>query len=189
MERTLRGVRVAILATDGFEPSELLEPRKALDDAGAQTYIVSPRAGRIRGWHERDWGEEIQVDLTIEEARDHDFDALMLPGGMMNPDRLRMTPSAVSFVRSFVDATKPIAAICHAPWMLIEAECVRGRRVASWPSLRTDLANAGATWVDEAVVHDGDLVTSRRPGDIPAFNREMIQRFREAVQRVKHAKT
>lgn len=176
----LRGIRVAILATDGFEQAELLEPRKALDDAGATTMVVSPRKGKIKGWKTKEWGNEVPIDVPLNEAKAEDFHALLLPGGVMNPDHLRMDPQAVGFVRHFVDAAKPIAAICHGPWTLIEANAVRGRTMTSWPSLKTDLRNAGANWVDAEAVRDNGLVTSRKPDDIPAFNREMIRLFSEA---------
>lgn len=176
---TLQGKRVAILATDGFEQSELMEPRKALTDAGAITIVVSPANDQIKGWSKKDWGQAVPVDIALGNANAEDFDALLLPGGVMNPDQLRMTPKAVAFVKSFADAGKPIAAICHGPWTLIEAGAVRGRTLTSWPSLKTDLTNAGATWVDKEVVADSGLVTSRKPDDIPAFNREMVRMFAE----------
>jgi protease I len=176
-QRNLEGVKVAILATDGFEQAELTEPRKALQEAGAETEVVSPKPGRIRGWQGKDWGEQVSVDATLEDADPKDYDALVLPGGVMNPDHLRMNPQAVAFVKAFFDADKPVAAICHGPWTVIEADAARGRRMTSWPSLRTDLRNAGADWVDEEVVVDGRLVTSRKPDDIPAFNREIIDLF------------
>src|SRR5215469_4193022 len=143
----LRGIRVAILATDGFEQSELLEPRKALDDAGATTMVVSPKNGKIKGWNMKKWGHDVPVDIPLKEAKAEDFHALLLPGGVMNPDRLRMIPEAVSFVKHFTDERKPVAAICHGPWSLLEADALRGRMVTSWPSLKTDLKNAGAEWV------------------------------------------
>ncbi|HET7452103.1 MAG TPA: type 1 glutamine amidotransferase domain-containing protein [Thermoanaerobaculia bacterium] len=179
MANKIEGMRVAILATEGFEQSELLEPREALEDAGAAAEIVSPETGKIRGWKQGDWGKKVDVDVPLDEADADRYDALLLPGGVMNPDKLRMNPRAVSFVKSFVDAGKPIAAICHGPWTLIEAGAVRGRRVTSWPSLRTDLTNAGARWVDEEVVADRGLVTSRKPDDLPAFNRKMLEEFSE----------
>lgn len=175
----LDGVRVAILATDGFEQSELFEPKKALEEAGAEVSVVSLKAGEIKGWNHKDWGASIEVDLTVTEARADNFDALQLPGGVMNPDNLRMNEQAVNFIKAFFEAGKPVAAICHAPWTLIEAGVVRGRTVTSWASLRTDLENAGATWVDEEVVTDNGLVTSRKPDDIPAFNEKMIEEFAE----------
>jgi protease I len=180
MQRRLEGLSVAILATDGFEQSELLEPRKALDDAGADTWIVSPKDDRIRGWNHGDWGETVQVDLPLDRADAARFDALVLPGGVMNPDRLRIDPRAVDFVRAFHDAGKPIAAICHGPWTLIEAGVVQDRRLTSWPSLETDLRNAGAEWTDAPVVRDGLLVTSRKPDDLPQFNRAIVETFAEA---------
>jgi protease I len=179
--KDLNGKRVAILATDGVERIELLEPRKALDAAGARTAVVSPKEGSIKGWEHDHWGDDIKVDQLLDNTRADDFDALMLPGGVMNPDHLRQNQKAVDFVRSFFDAGKPVAAICHAGWMLVEANAVDGRSVTSWPSLRTDLENAGAEWVDREVVTDNGLVTSRKPDDIPAFNRKMIEEFAEGI--------
>ncbi|MDB5308039.1 MAG: protease [Gemmataceae bacterium] len=175
--KNLDGVKVAILVTDGFEQVELEKPRQALDAAGAETKIVSPSGTKVRAWDMTDWGSKFTVDLALDDARSDDFDALLLPGGVLNPDTLRMLPPAVAFVRAFFDAGKPVAAICHGPWMVIEAGAARGRRIASWPSLKTDLRNAGAEWVDQEVVVDGNLVTSRKPDDIPAFNRETIALF------------
>ena len=175
----LQGKKVAILATDGFEQSELLEPRKALDEAGATTQVVSPAGKKIKGWDQKDWGKEVSVDVPLDSANAEEFDALLLPGGVMNPDQLRLNPTAVRFVKQFTDAGKPVAAICHGPWTLLEAGAVRGRTMTSWPSLKTDLKNAGASWVDKEVVNDEGVVTSRRPDDIPAFNREMIRLFSE----------
>lgn len=175
----LQGKRVAILAADGFEEVELLEPRKALDDAGATTQVVSPKEGKVKGWNHTEWGTDVSVDVELESANADDYHALLLPGGVMNPDHLRMDPKAVAFVKKFVNAGKPIAAICHGPWTLIEADAVRGRTLTSWPSINTDLKNAGATWVDKEVVTDQTLVTSRKPDDIPAFNRAMIRLFAE----------
>ena len=183
----LTGKRVAILATDGVEQVELTEPRKALDEAGAKTTLVSPKSGKIKGWQHDHWGEELKVDLALESANADTFDALVLPGGVMNPDQLRMNKQAVQFVRSFFDSGKPVAAICHAPWMLVEADVVSGRSVTSWPSLQTDLRNAGADWVDREVVTDQGLVTSRKPDDIPAFNRKMIEEFAEGEHEGQHA--
>ncbi len=180
--QSLDGLRVAILIEDGFERVEMTEPRKALDDAGARTSIVSPRNDRVRSWNRKDWAEDFPVDVRLDDARPDDFDALLLPGGVINPDRLRMQPKAVAFAKAFFDACKPVAAICHGPWTVIEAGAARGRRIASWPSLKTDLRNAGAEWADEPVVVDGNLVSSRKPDDIPDFNREMIGLFsRRAV--------
>lgn len=179
----LDGIKVAILATDGFEQSELFEPKKALEEAGAEVSIVSLKTGEIKGWNHTDWGNSIDVDLTVDEANAEDFDALQLPGGVMNPDKLRMDENAVKFVKAFFDAGKPVAAICHAPWTLIEAGVVNGKTVTSWASLRKDLENAGAKWVDQEVVTDNGLVTSRKPDDIPAFNEKMIEEFAEGVHK------
>jgi protease I len=175
----LQSKRIAILVDNGFEQVELLEPRKALEDAGATTEVVSPQSGKVKGWNHKEWGGEIPVDVPLKSAHAEDFHALLLPGGVMNPDHLRMNPEAVEFVRQFVDAGKPIAAICHGPWTLIEAGAVQGHTITSWPSLKTDLKNAGANWVDKEVVRDGKFVTSRKPDDLPAFNREMIRLFAE----------
>jgi protease I len=181
MADELRGKKVAMLVDNGFEQSELLEPKRALEQAGAEVQVVSPQSGEVKGWQHTDWGQTVRVDRELGSARPSDFDALVLPGGVMNPDRLRANPEAVSFVKEFVAANKPIAAICHGPWTLIEAGAVKGRRVTSWPSLKTDLTNAGASWVDEQVVVDRGLVTSRKPDDLPAFNRKMIEEFAEGV--------
>jgi protease I len=183
MANKLEGIKVAILATDGFEQSELFEPKKALEEAGAEVKIVSLKPGEIKGWNEKNWGDSIAVDLTVDEARAEDFDALQLPGGVINPDKLRMEEKAVEFVKAFFEAGKPVAAICHAPWTLVEADVVRGRTVTSWRSVKTDLENAGAKWVDQEVVTDNGLVTSRNPGDLPAFNRKMIEEFAEGIHR------
>ncbi len=180
MTNALKGLRVAILATDGFEQSELSEPRKALDTAGAKTIVVSLKQGKIRGWNHKEWGQEISVDQILDGASADNYDALVLPGGVMNPDALRMQPKAVAFVKAFFNAGKPVAAICHGPWTIIEAGAAQGHRMTSWPSLKTDLKNAGADWVDAEVVVDDNLVTSRNPNDIPAFNREMIELFGRA---------
>jgi protease I len=180
---TLQGKKVAILVTDGFEQSELLEPRKALDDAGATTQVVSPANTKVKGWNHKEWGNEVPVDVSLDSAKAAEFDALLLPGGVMNPDQLRMNPKAVEFVKHFTDSGEPVAAICHGPWTLVEAGAVCGHTMTSWPSLKTDLKNAGATWVDQEVVNDHGLVTSRKPDDIPAFNREMIRVFLEGRQR------
>lgn len=173
----IKGLRVAILVTDGFEQVELIEPREALDKAGAETRVVSPKAERVRGWNFTDWGRTLPVEVKLDQARVGDFEALLLPGGVINPDKLRTEPKAVAFVKAFFDAGKPVAAICHGPWTILEAGMARGRRMTSWPSLKTDLKNAGADWVDQEAVRDGNLVTSRKPDDIPAFNREMINLF------------
>lgn len=183
MADDLKGLRVAILATDGFEQSELLKPREALTAAGAATDVVSLKGDPIRGWNHKGWGDEVAVDQVLTDADVRDYDALVLPGGVMNPDSLRIEPAAVAFVKAFFDAGKPIAAICHGPWMLIESGVAKAHRLTSWPSLKTDITNAGGTWVDEQVVVDDTLVTSRRPDDIPAFNREIIKLFSQ----VRHA--
>lgn len=185
--KTLAGKKIAILVADGFEQVELSKPREALDHAGAVTQIVSPAGKKVKGWNHTEWGEEMDVDVALKSADPGEFDALQLPGGVMNPDHLRMDPAAVEFVKHFFESGKPVAAICHAPWSLIEADVVRGRKITSWPSLKTDLRNAGAEWVDEEVVRDGNLVTSRKPDDIPAFNREMIALFAEGEGRGKKA--
>jgi len=179
---SLNGLTVAILVEEGFEFVELAEPRKALDEAGAVTRVVSPKTDRVRGWKLHEWGEEVPVDVPLDRALPHTFDALLLPGGVMNPDKLRTQPRAVAFVRSFFDSDKPVAAICHAPWMVIEAGAARGRKIASWPSLKTDLRNAGAECVDQEVVVDRNLVSSRKPDDIPAFNRKMLELFGQRAQ-------
>jgi protease I len=179
MADELRGKRVAALVDNGFEQVELTEPKKALEQAGAKVDVVSPQQGQVKGWQHTKWGDEMPVDRQLDSANASEYDALLLPGGVMNPDHLRMNPKAVQFVRAFVQSNKPIAAICHGPWTLIEAGGVSGRRMTSWPSLQTDLRNAGANWTDEQVVVDNGLVTSRKPDDIPAFNRKMIEEFAE----------
>lgn len=184
---TLNNKRVAILATDGVEQIELLEPRKALNEAGAKTDVISPKEGKIKGWNMKDWGQEIPVDINLKSANPNDYDALLLPGGVINPDTLRMDPSAVKFVRAFFEAHKPVAAICHGPWMLVEAGVVTGRKLTSWPSLQTDIRNAGGEWTDEQVVTDQGLVTSRKPDDIPAFNKKIIEEFAEGKHKAQHA--
>lgn len=179
----LDGKRIAILATDGFEHSELVQPRKALHDAGAQTVLVSLEPGKIKSWKDGNWGESIPVDLELAKAKAEEFDGLLLPGGVMNPDKLRMNPTAVQFVKSFWDAGKPVAAICHGPWMLVEADIVRGRQVTSWPSLKKDIQNAGGNWIDMAVVEDKGMITSRKPDDIPAFNAKIIEIYAQSASR------
>ena len=176
----LKGMKVAILVENGFEEVEMTQPRKALEAAGASTVLISPAGPQVRSWRFTEWGDRFHVDLPLDEARPEDFDALLQPGGVISPDKLRMQPKAVAFARSFFESNKPVAAICHGPWMVIEAGAARGRQIASWPSLQTDVRNAGATWMDQEVVVSGNLVTSRRPDDIPAFNREMIQLFEHA---------
>jgi len=178
--QTLSGTRVAILVTDGFEEVELVQPRRALDDAGATTNIISPKQGQVRSWRSTEWGENFPVDVNLSSADPADYEALLLPGGVISPDKLRMQPEAVQFVKAFFDEGKPVAAICHGPWTIIEAGQARGRKIASWPSLKTDVRNAGAEWLDQELVRDGNLVTSRKPDDIPAFNRGMIELFSTA---------
>jgi len=182
MAQSLTGKRIAILATDGFEESELTVPRGALTDAGAEVVVVSPKPGQIQGMRHRDRGNQVSVSAVLEEAEasEDSFAALVLPGGVANPDELRTDPGAVSFVKSFFDHGKPVGAICHGPWLLVEADVARGRHVTSWPSLQTDLRNAGANWVDEEVVVDGNLVTSRKPDDLPAFCDRLISLIAEA---------
>lgn len=179
MAEKLSGKKVAILAADGFEEVELTKPRAALDEAGARTTVVSIKPGRIQGMNHADKGDTIAVDRTLDEAKPEDFDALMIPGGLMNPDTLRSSEEALEFVRHFFREGKPVAAICHAPWVLIDAGVIRGRTVTSWPAIKTDVRNAGANWVDQEVVVDNGLVTSRKPDDIPAFNKKMIEEFCE----------
>ena len=179
MNQELQGKKVAILVAEGFEQSELEKPRQALLDAGAEALIISPEESEIKAWDDDDFGDTFDVDLKLAEADPADFDALLLPGGVMNPDKLRMIPEAVQFVKHFFEEGKPVAAICHGPQMLIEAGVVKGVKLTSYASLKTDLRNAGAIWVDEEVVTDHGLVTSRKPADIPAFNRKMIEEFAE----------
>jgi protease I len=187
MATSLNGKRIAILATDGFEQSELMEPRKALEEAGARTEVISLKPGQIKGWKDKGWGDSVAVDKTLQAVNANDYDGLLLPGGVMNPDKLRTEPQAVQFVKSFFDAGKPIAAICHGPWLLVEADIVRGRTVTSWPALKTDIKNAGGRWVDQEVSTDQGIVTSRKPDDIPAFNRKMIEEFAEGSHAQKRA--
>ena len=170
--------RIAILATDGFEQSELTGPRDGLKQAGFDVHVVSPKGGEIKGWQHDHWGDAVPVDLELAQARAEDFDALVLPGGQMNPDVLRMNAAAVDFVREFDRAGKTLAAICHGPWLLVEAGAAKGRNVTSWPSVRTDLTNAGANWRDAEVVVDGHVITSRKPDDIPAFTQAVIDALR-----------
>lgn len=181
MTEQLSGKRIAALVANGFEQVELFEPRKALEAAGAKVDVVSPESDKVRGWNHTEWGISVVVDTPLDRARNDDYDALLLPGGVMNPDRLRMIPEAVDFVKRFFDAGKPIAVICHGPWTLIEADVVRGLTITSYPSVKTDLKNAGANWVDEEVVTDRGIVSSRKPSDIPAFNRKMIEEFAEGT--------
>lgn len=182
MPNDLHGKRIAILATNGVEQVEMTEPRKALEEAGATTELVSPAKGKLQAWQHMEKGDQFPVDVPLDAADPNRYDGLLLPGGMANPDQLRMLPRAVEFVRSFFDRGKPVAAICHAPWTLVEADVVRGRTLTSWPSLKTDLKNAGARWVDREVVQDDRLVTSRKPDDLPAFNRKILDLFSGAAQ-------
>jgi protease I len=179
MPQELAGKTIAILATDGFEQAELTEPRRALMEAGATVHVVAPHDGSIQGMQHHEKGDKVSVDKTLSSVAADQYDALVLPGGVANPDALRIDKNAVKFVRAFFDAKKPVGAICHAPWSLIEAEVVRGRTMTSWPSLQTDLRNAGANWVDREVVTDHGLVTSRKPDDLPAFCKKIIEEFRE----------
>lgn len=176
---TLTGKRIAILATEGFEQSELEKPKEALENAGAMTDVIAPeegtRSGKIRAWDTTDWGDTVKVHVSLSDAEPDDYDMLLLPGGVINADKLRTDPDAVNFVMEIAARCKPIAAICHGAWTLIEGDLVRGRTMTSWPSLQTDLRNAGANWVDEEVVEDEGLITSRNPGDIPAFNRKILE--------------
>jgi len=183
MNKTLNGKKVAILVADGFEQVEMTKPREALIEAGAEAKIVSPSSGKIQGMNHADKGDKFDVDIELKDAQPEEFDALMIPGGLMNPDQLRSTDEALEFTRHFFENGKPVAAICHGPWVLIDAGVVRGRTVTSWPAIKTDLRNAGANWVDKEVVVDNGLVTSRKPDDIPAFNKKMVEEFGEG----KHA--
>ncbi len=179
MAQELQGKKIAIVATDGFEQAELVEPKQALEQAGAQTHIISLKPGQIQGWNHFDKADYFNVDVTIDQVNSQDYDGLLLPGGVANPDQLRTHELVIRFIRSFFETNKPVAAICHGPWTLIEAGAVKGRTLTSWPSLKTDLQNAGANWVDQEVVVDNGLVTSRKPQDIPAFNRKAIAEFAE----------
>lgn len=185
----LEGFDVAILVTDGFEQVEMTTPREALKAAGAKTLLISPKNGEVQAWKHQDKGDKFKVEATLDSVNSRDFDALLLPGGVANPDRLRMIPQAVSFVKEFFQANKPVAAICHGPWMLVEAGVVRGRLLTSWPSLKTDINNAGGRWVDSEAITDGNLVTSRKPDDLPAFNRQMIELFKESARAKPQAET
>lgn len=187
MTQSLAGKKIAIIATDGFEESELIEPRNYLDKAGAQTVLVSLKPGHIKAWKKGEWGDFLAVDKSLDEVDPADFDALMIPGGVINPDKLRMEKKAVKFVQAFVDSHKPIAAICHGPQLLIETGIVSGRKITSWPSLRTDLINAGADWFDTQVIEDQGLVTSRKPEDISAFSEKMIEVFSRGDQQLRNS--
>lgn len=179
MSDKLRDKQVAILMTDGFELSEYIEPRKALEEAGATVHVIAPKGGKVKAWDETDWGKEYEVDVTLDSANADDYNALVLPGGVFNPDKLRMEEKAVDFVSQFLNEGKPIAAICHGPWTLIETGALNGRKMTSYKSIKTDLINAGVDWVDQEVVVDQGLVTSRNPDDLPAFNRKMVEEFAE----------
>ena len=179
MAQELSGKKIAILVADGFEQVEMTEPRKALQEAGAQTVLISPAQGRVKAVQHDEPGDTFPVDLALEQAQPGDFDGLLLPGGVANPDKLRVIPKAVQFAKAFFQAGKPVAAICHGPWLLVEAGEVRGKTLTSWPSLQTDIRNAGGDWVDAEVHTHGGLTTSRKPDDIPAFNKKMIEEFAE----------
>lgn len=175
----LDGKKVAILVANGFEQVEMTKPREALQQEGAETRVVSIKSGKVQGVNHDEKGDQFDVDLTLDEAKAEDFDALLIPGGLMNPDELRGTPKAVEFTKKFFTSHKPVAAICHGPWVLIEAGVVKGRKLTSWENIQTDVKNAGGNWVDEEVVVDNGLVTSRKPDDIPAFNKKMVEEFCE----------
>lgn len=186
-EQQLHSLRVAILATQGFEEAELLETRKALDKAGAQTVVVAPKSGKIQGFKHAEKGESVQVDLTLDQADPSAFDAVLLPGGALNADALRVEPKAQAFVRAINEQKKPIAFICHAPWLLVSAGLAKGRTLTSYHTIQDDIRNAGGKWLDESVVTDDNWVSSRQPADIPAFNSAMIQLFAHPKQKVRHA--
>jgi len=181
MKNKLSEKKVAIIAADGFEQSELQKPLDALKENGAQVTIISLKEGKIKGWKDKNWGDELKVDLVIDKAKSRDYDALVLPGGVMNPDQLRVNKDVVAFVNEFIESGKPIAAICHGPWTLIETGKLKGRKMTSYPSIKTDLVNAGVEWVDEEVVVDDGLVTSRSPKDLPAFCKKMVEEIAEGV--------
>jgi protease I len=183
----IHGRKIAILVAEGFEQSEMIEPRRALEQAGAETEIVSPAQGEVQGWNHFDKADRFHVDVPLDQANAEDYDALLLPGGVANPDQLRTQPKAVQFVKQFVEAGKPVGVICHGPWTLIEAGVVKGRTMTSWPSLKTDLVNAGAKWVDQEVVTDRGLVSSRKPADLPAFSRKLIEEVAEGAHRAGRA--
>lgn len=182
--KDLKGRKIAILATNGFEESELIEPKKALEESGAEIHIISPEKGRIRGWNHGNWSKDIGVHKTTREADPQDYDVLFIPGGVINPDKLRRDENSVEFVRDFIKNNKLVAAICHGPQMLIEADAVEGRRMTSFGSIKKDLINAGAEWVDEEVVVDNNLITSRSPLDLKAFNRRLIEEIAKVVETV-----
>ncbi len=181
MENNLSEKKIAILVSHGFEESEFTQPKKALEEAGAKVHVISPETGKVKAWSGKNWGGEYDVDMSLDQAKPEEYDGLLLPGGVMNPDHLRANEKAVGFARHFFESGKPIAAICHAPWLLIETGALQGRTMTSYKSIKTDLMNAGVNWVDKEVVVDQGLVTSRNPDDIPAFNRKMLEEFREGV--------
>lgn len=181
MEKKLIGKKVAILATDGFEQSELQEPHKTLLNNGAKVDIISLKKGKIKGWKDKNWGDEVEANVSIDEAKSGNYDALVLPGGVMNPDKLRMNSDVIHLVTDFLEQGKPIAAICHGPWTLIETNKIKGRKMTSYASIKTDLINAGVRWVDEEVVVDKGLVTSRTPKDLPAFCKKMVEEIAEGI--------
>lgn len=181
MNKQITGKKIAILATDGYEQAELTDPRKALELAGAKVEVISIKKGEIKGWDHTDWGISVRVDHLVSEVKPADYDALILPGGQINPDKLRTDKDAVAFIKQFVESGKPVAAICHGPWTLIEAGVVKGKTITSWPSVQTDLKNAGANWVDKEVVQDGNIITSRKPEDIPAFNSKLIEAISQSI--------
>jgi protease I len=180
MSKSIKGKKIAILATDGYEQVELTDPKRNLEKAGAKVDVLSIKTGQIKGWDKTDWGKSVKVDHLVNDVRPTDYDALILPGGQINPDKLRTDRNAVAFIKEFFESGKPVAAICHGPWGLIEADVVKGKTVTSWPSVHTDLKNAGAKWVDKEVVQDGNLITSRRPEDIPAFSKQIIESLAKA---------
>ena len=181
---SLDGKKIAILVANGFEEEELTSPRQALEHAGAETKVVSPESGKVKGWKYTDWGKEVDVDVPLDSANARDYDALLLPGGVMNPDHLRRNEKALEFVRAFFQTGKPVGAICHGPWTLIDAGVVRGRKLTSYESIQTDLKNAGANWEDREVIVDNGLVTSRKPDDLPAFNRKLIEEVAEGIHKI-----
>ncbi len=181
MSKSIKGKRIAILATDGYEQVELTDPKKNLERAGAKVDVISIKTGQIKGWDKTNWGKSVKVDHLVNDVHTADYDALVLPGGQINPDKLRTDRNAVAFIKEFVESGKPVAAICHGPWGLVEADVVKGKTVTSWPSVHTDLKNAGAKWVDKEVVQDGNLITSRRPADIPAFSKQIIETLSKAT--------
>lgn len=187
MADRLIGKKVAVLVANGFEQVELTEPVKAMEEQGATVHIISPENGKVKGWDETDWGREFDVDVALDSANADDYNALVLPGGVMNPDHLRMNRNAVAFTKAFFEAGKPVAAICHGPWLLVEADVVSGREMTSYPSIRRDLENAGANWLDQEVVVDQGLVTSRNPDDLPAFNAKVVEEIEEGVHAGQHA--